>query len=206
MGKPVRTVGRLIQLLAALLIVGILCFGIQETIILCGSGSDLKTQPDAVIILGCKIWGEEPSPALRSRLNTALDYLEELKQEGCNPVIVVSGGQGEDEPISEAECMAKYLADNGIPAQRIRVEAQSTNTAENLRNSMALLEGEGWNGRAVTIVSNGFHLTRVRLLSGRILADMTCSTLSAPMPTWDSAVYSTVREAFALVKSFLLDR
>lgn len=206
MGKPVRTAGRLIKLLIALLLIGILCFGIQETIVLVGGRSELKTQPDAVIILGCKIWGEAPSPALRNRLDTALDYLDTLEREGCTPVIVVSGGQGADEPITEAACMAAYLTRSGVAPERIYLEAESTNTAENLRNSMALLEREGWKGTAVTVVSNGFHLTRVRLLAGRILPDVTCSTLSAPMPTLDSAVFSTVREAFALIKSYFLDR
>lgn len=206
MGKPIRTAGRLIRLLLALFIVGILCFGIQETIILAGGRSELRTQPDAVIILGCKIWGEDPSPALQNRLDAALDYLEELEGEGCTPVIVVSGGQGADEPISEAVCMAQYLKENGVSAERIRVETESTNTAENLRNSMSLLRAEGWSGHSVTIVSNDFHLTRVRMLAGRIMPEITCSTLSAPMPTLTSALYSNVREAFALIKSFLWDR
>ena len=206
MGKPVRTAGRLKRLLLICLMFAVLCFGVQESIILWGSRSELKEKPDAVIILGCMIWGEEPSPALQSRLDTALDYLEKLEQEGCTPVIVVSGGQGDDEPISESACMAAYLSRSGIDPGRIYQETESTNTAENLRNSMALLRSEGWNGTAVTVVSNGFHLTRVRLLAGRILPDVTCSTLSAPMPDRRSAVYSTVREAFALVKSFLLDR
>ena len=102
--------------------------------------------------------------------------------------------------------MAQYLKENGVSAERIRVETESTNTAENLRNSMALLRAEGWSGRSVTIVSNDFHLTRVRMLAGRIMPEITCSTLSAPMPTLTSALYSNVREAFALIKSFLWDR
>lgn len=207
MGKPVRTPGRVrtvTHVLLGLLLLGIGCFLVLEGIVIAGSRSDLKDDPDAVIILGCKIWGEEPSPALRRRLDTALDYLEELESRGICPVIVVSGGQGNDEPISEAQSMADYLTAHGVDESRILLENRSTNTLENLKYSSALLAEQGIDGGHLTVVSNGFHLTRVRLLAGRLGLD--CSTLSAPMPDWPSRIYSTVREAFALVKSFLLDR
>ncbi|MCC8181616.1 MAG: YdcF family protein [Clostridiales bacterium] len=194
----------LTRVLLGLLLLGIGCFLALEGIVIAGSRSDLKDDPDAVIILGCKIWGEEPSPALRRRLDTALDYLEELESRGVCPVIVVSGGQGDDEPISEAQSMADYLTAHGVEKSRIFLEDQSTNTLENLKDSSALLAEQGIDGGHLTVVSNGFHLTRVRLLAGRLGLD--CSTLSAPMPDWPSRIYSTVREAFALVKSFLLDR
>ena len=99
--------------------------------------------------------------------------------------------------------MADYLIEQGLDAGRILLEDQSTSTASNLKNTIALLEREGLNNPHVTIVSNGFHLTRVRMLAARY--GMDCSTLSAPMPDWPSRLYSTLREAPALVKSFLMD-
>ncbi|MCD8047507.1 MAG: YdcF family protein [Clostridiales bacterium] len=194
----------LTRVLLGLLLVGLGCFLVLEGVVIAGSRSDLKDNPDAVIILGCKIWGEEPSPALRRRLDTPLDYLEELESRDVCPVIVVSGAQGDDEPISEAQSMADYLTAHGVDERRILLEDRSTNTLENLKYSSALLTEQGINGGHLTVVSNGFHLTRVRLLAGRLGLD--CSTLSAPMPDWPSRIYSNVREAFALVKSFLLDR
>ena len=206
MGKPFRAIGRMnpvIKVLLVLIALALLAFLALEAVVIAGSRSERKKDPDVVLILGCKIWGEEPSPALQRRLDTALDYLEELEGQGCTPLIVVSGGKGDDEPISEAQSMADYLIGQGLEAGRILLEDQSTSTASNLKNTIALLEREGLKNPHVTIVSNGFHLTRVRMLAARY--GMDCSTLSAPMPDWPSRLYSTLREAPALVKSFLMD-
>ena len=206
MGKPFRAAGRMspvIKVLLVLIVLALLAFLALEAVVIAGSRSELRKDPDVVLILGCKIWGEEPSPALRRRLDTALDYLEELEARNCAPLVVVSGGKGDDEPVSEAQSMADYLMGQGLDAGRILLEDQSTSTASNLKNTIALLEREGLNNPHVTIVSNGFHLTRVRMLAARY--GMDCSTLSAPMPDWPSRLYSTLREAPALVKSFLMD-
>ena len=206
MGNPVRTVGRLRpvgKVLLGLVLLALLAFLVLEGIVIAGGRSELRKDTDLVLILGCMIWGEEPSPALERRLDAALDYLAELEQRGVTPLVAVSGGQGPDEPQSEAACMAKYLVRHGLPEDRILLEDQSTSTATNLKNTMALLEGDGYVNPHVTIVSNDFHLTRVRMLAGRYGID--CSTLAAPMPDWPSRIYSTLREGPALVKSFLLD-
>ncbi len=205
MGKPVRTTGRMMgRVVLSLCAAALAAFCVLEGIVIAGSRSDLRATPEAVIVLGCKLWGEEPSPALERRLEAALSYLEDLEAEGAEPLIVVSGGQGADEPMAEADCMADYLTARGVPPERILREAESTNTVENLQLSMDRLEEAGLSRTAhVTIVSNGFHLARVRLLAGRYGVD--CSTVAAPMPDWSSRLYSYLREAPALVKSFLLD-
>lgn len=188
-----------------LLILAVLfgAFLLLEGAVLLGSHDEIKDTPDVVLVLGCKIWGEEPSPALQSRLDRALDYLKELEEQGEEPLIVVSGGKGADEPISEAQAMASYLIRQGVSEERILLEDQSTSTDTNIKYSLALLEERGVKWSHMTIVSNGFHLTRVRMLAGRSGVD--CSTLDAPMPTFSSWLGSTLREGPALVKSFLLD-
>ena len=206
MGNTVRAAGRLKRVILALLLAGLLSLTLLEGAVIAGCNSDIKDQPDAVIVLGANLWGTAPSPALRNRLDAALDYLDELAQEGCYPVVVVTGGQGDDEVMTEAACMALYLQDHGLDEDRILREDTSTNTAENLKNGKAVLERAGIEVQSVTIVSNDFHLTRVRLLSGRLLPQWNCSTLAAPMPDAKSALYSYLREAAALIKSFLLDR
>lgn len=192
-----------LRALLALVGLALIAFLVLEAVVIAGGRSELKKDPDVVLILGCKIWGEEPSPALQRRLDTALDYLSGLEDSGCTPLVVVSGGKGADEPISEAQSMADYLIGQGIDPARILLEDQSTNTASNLKNTKVLLEREGLEQPHLTIVSNGFHLTRVRMLADRYGVD--CSTLSAPMPDWSSRIYSTLREAPALIKSFLMD-
>ncbi|MBQ3088976.1 MAG: YdcF family protein [Oscillospiraceae bacterium] len=183
-----------------------LCLGlllILEGYILLSARDEIRGESDLVLILGCKIWGEEPSPALRARLDRALAFLEAEREQGSYPLIVVSGGKGSDEPISEARAMADYLAGQGIDPQRILLEEDSTSTDTNIANTLALLEERGIEWEHMTIVSNGFHLARVRMIAGRYGLD--CSTLAAPMPTFSSWLWSVLREGPAFVKSLLLD-
>lgn len=193
----------MIRLALILLAILLALFFALEIIVLAGSRDEIKGTPDVILILGCKIWGQEPSPALQARLDRALDYVAQLEQEGVEPLIVVSGGKGDDEPISEAQSMATYLMEQGVASDRILLEDRSTSTDTNLKYSMALLEQEGVNWEHMTIVSNNFHLARVRMLARRYGVD--CSTLSAPMTTFHSWLFSTLREGPALLKSYLLD-
>ena len=86
-------------------------------------------------------------------MDAAVDYLNGNPDTIC----IVSGGQGTNEPFSEAEGMAKYLLDKGIDEHRIVLEDKSTSTVENIQNSKILME-ESYNG--VGIVTNNFHVFR----------------------------------------------
>lgn len=186
-----------ILLLAAL----VLCYGALEGVILLGRRDDARRNAPVMIVLGCMVWPEGPSPALQRRLNTALEYWQTHPE----VIVVVSGGQGANEPVSEAQAMFDYLVAHGVPEEQILLEDASTSTKENLLYSIALLEQQGYDLSVtpVVIVSNDFHLARVRMLARRCGLD--ADTLGAPMPDLSSAFYSYNREVFALVKSFLLD-
>ena len=157
-----------------------------------------------MVILGCQVMADgDPSVLLQDRLDTALDYLEEHP----DLTVVVSGGQGSNEPVSEARCMADVLIQGGVAEEQIRLEDQSSNTMENLVFSRELLAREGIEVEEtdVLVVSNGFHLTRARMLAGRF-GYGEISTLAAPSSHLPSRLYMYIREPLALVKSFLLDR
>lgn len=111
----------------------------------------------AVIVLGAKVNGDQPSLMLRRRLDVAADYLARNPEAVC----VVSGGQGPDEDYPEAVVMAEYLLDRGVDGNRLLVEDESTNTWQNLRFSKQLLEQSGipYGGRTV-LVTDGFHQLR----------------------------------------------
>ena len=89
---------------------------------------------------GYRTWraviGTQPSLMLQERLEVALQYLEEHPDVPC----IVTGGQGSDEQISEALCMQQWLVRHGISEERIFLEAEAVNTAENLQNPPALLK------------------------------------------------------------------
>ena len=116
---------------------------------------------DYVIVLGAQVKGTLPSRALRRRLDCAADYAKE------NPetILVLSGGQGPDEGISEAECMYNYLLKKGIGKERMLPEDRSTSTRENLLYSDELY---GLKNSRVGICSNNFHIYRAMLLAEKV--------------------------------------
>lgn len=121
--------------------------------------SDVNT---TLIVLGCKVDGTLPSKSLYRRLLAAETYLKENPSVKC----VVSGGKGHNEGISEALCMYNYLTQNGISENRIFMEDKSTNTDENIRYSMQIIEKNNLNSK-VTIVTDGYHQFRASIIAKR---------------------------------------
>ena len=198
-----RTLPRWVRALLILVLLGILCFGISLGAVFHGAYDHVAGEPRTMLILGCKVmpWGG-PSTLLQDRLDKALDYLEDHP----DMTVIVSGGQGRDEPVTEADCMADYLAENGFPREQILREDRSKSTVQNLAFSKELMEQQGIDPEdGVLIVSNGFHLTRARLLAERA-GYGELSTLAAPTSHLPSRVKMYIREPLALAKSFLLDR
>ncbi len=124
-----------------------------EGLILSQFGADAAPGADYVIVLGAQWKPEGPSEVLRRRLDRAAEYL----RDNPDAVAVVSGGQGSNEPISEASGMRSYLMEAGIDGSRILEEGRSASTVENLMFSGRLLDKE--NDRVV-IVTNNFHMFR----------------------------------------------
>ena len=190
------------KILLALIGAGILSFAILLGLVLTGSYDHISGNPQVMIILGCQVRQDGPSVLLKDRLDEALSYLEDHP----DMTVVVSGGQGDDEPTSEAQAMADYLVEHGVEEESILLESESHNTTQNFQYSKALLAQENIDDSdGVLVVSNGFHLTRARMLAQRAGFD-NVSTLAAPESHVPSRLYMYIREPLALVKSFLLDR
>ena len=168
------------------------------------SHSEIEDDADTLIILGCMVYPWGPSILLQDRLDTALDHLE------SNPdmTIVVTGGKGDDEHKSEAQAMHDYLVEHGISSEQIILEDQATNTYENLIFSKDLLAELGYDTwQEFLLISNGFHLTRSRILWERVFgSDENLNTLAAPSSHLPSRLKMYVREPLALMKSFVFDR
>ena len=129
-----------------------------------------------IVVLGAGVDGTVPSLSLRERLDAAYDYLIAHPQTIC----VVSGGQGDGEDITEAECMYMDLIRRGIDPERIWQEDQATTTAENLRYSLALIEERtGKRPTQIGLVSSEYHLYR----AGRMAADQGVSAVGIPAHT-----------------------
>ena len=186
-------------------------FMIVESMMIAASfPKDAPMPPDTIIILGAHVAADGLSATLQSRLEAGLAYA------AANPgaAIIVSGGQGLDEPISEAAAMRGFLVANGIDEGRIWMEDESHNTFENLVFTMDILNDKGRfdaddgipdssRSYSVTIVTSEFHIFRTAMLAGRVGYDP--HFISAPTPfSILPSCYS--REFFGVVKSFFVDR
>ncbi|MEG1848803.1 MAG: YdcF family protein [Lachnospiraceae bacterium] len=142
-----------------LIISGILITLFLFILVLILRGFQDKSEPhlDYIVVLGAQMRGMIPSRTLQNRLDKAYAYL--MKNQGT--MVIVSGGQGHDELITEAEGMYQYLCKRGIAPVRIRKEDTSTNTHRNLINSRALIEPEAFVG----IVSSDYHIFRALCLA-----------------------------------------
>ena len=112
---------------------------------------------DTLLVLGCAVHGDSPSLVLVYRLRAALAYHEK------NPdaQIIVCGGQGPQESVSEAAAMKKWLVDHGVPSEQILMEDKSTSTEENFRFAADILKAQGKDPAGpVAFVTNGFHCYR----------------------------------------------
>ncbi len=160
--------------------------------ILIGYGKSVpEPGADYVIVLGARVRGEKVVGLLARRLKVAAKYLEE------NPdtKVILSGGQGKGEDVSEAEAMKRYLVQCGIEESRMILEDESTNTDENLEFSKAKIDNPD---AKVVIVSNDFHIFRaLRIAKNKGFENVDGLGAST---VWYTVPNMYVREAFAVVK------
>lgn len=138
---------------ACVVLLCILLFVVVEGFIISGFNEKGEKNLDYIIVLGAKVRQDGPSAVLKFRLDKAYDYLIENE----NTICIVSGGQGANEPFSEAQGMYDYLIDRGIAPQRIIMEDKAADTSENIAFSMEFLDKEN---DSVGIVTNNFHVFR----------------------------------------------
>ncbi|MBM7690411.1 uncharacterized SAM-binding protein YcdF (DUF218 family) [Enterococcus ureilyticus] len=179
--------------------VGIIYAGFVLFLIFSGTKDQPTTKPDTVLILGAQVKGTSknnayPSTVLKERLDAAIPYLKKYPK----ATVIVCGGQGSDEPDSEANVMAEYLRSNGISQKQILIEDTSTRTKENIQNA----QKKQALGNTV-IVTSDFHMYRSKLLAKRL----GISEISGlPSVSKSSATFKTyVREICALGYGLLFD-
>jgi len=128
-----------------------------------GQHSHAASKPnlDYIIVLGAQVRADGPSIVLRHRLETAADYLAANHETRC----IVSGGQGANEPESEAAAMKRFLVQSGVADGRILLEDRSTTTRENLALSSELIDEQD---ASVGIVTNDFHMFRALAMARRL--------------------------------------
>lgn len=118
------------------------------------------TNQDTIIVLGCRVKGDKPSKALLHRCESAYKYMNE----NSNAIAILSGGQGADEKISEAECMKNILLKKGIKENRLFIENKSTSTYENLKYSIEIINRNNLSNN-IAIVTSEYHIKRSLMIA-----------------------------------------
>ena len=145
-----------------LLALGLAVCAVTEGFVIKASFGSPNEQADYVVVLGAKVRSWGPSVSLWDRIYAAADYLNTHPE----VIAVVSGGQGADEPETEAGCMYRELVNLGVEPERILVEDQAKSTWENIRFSLDLLEKEtGARPAKLGVVSSEYHLFRASLFA-----------------------------------------
>lgn len=186
-GEAFKKVGLLRFIRTVFIIFMVILTAYSAAVCIVGRQDNATGTEKYVIIPGAGLNGSEPSSMLKSRLDAALEYAS------FNPSvnIIVSGGQGDDETVTEALAMHNYLIENGIGTKRVLIEDQATSTYENF----ALTKDAVQDGSTV-IITNDFHVLRCTLMAQ--LSGVDATHISAPTPLVQIPVACT-RELLAQV-------
>lgn len=149
-----------------------------------------------IIVLGCRVRGDEPSLSLIKRVDAAYKFL----LFNLESVAILSGGQGKDENISEAQCMQQLLYARGISKDRLILEDRSTSTDENIRFSLQIIETLDLD-RNVAIATSEYHQKRAANICKKYGLN---STPVSSKTKWTLLPTFLFRELFAEIKEKLL--
>ncbi len=190
-----RRIGIILCLLALLVIAFLTAFfGTLSGIV--SHSKETATDQSTVIVLGCQIRGSAPSNSLRARCNAAAKYLDAHPDAVC----IASGGQGKDENLSEGQCIYNLLTEQGIDGSRIYIEDKSTNTDQNIANSVKIIE-ENNLSKEVAIATNDYHERRADMICQK--NGLTAYSVPANSSKWAKPTMFT-REVFAVWEQLFL--
>lgn len=178
-------------LLLSAVLIAVVC---SSFLIIYGKNDSVTYKEDAIIVLGAAVHGKQPSLSLKDRLDTAVEY----HNQNPSALIVVSGGKGQGEDITEADAMETYLLDKGVPQKYIIKESNATSTYENFEFSKQLLQEKLDGDFSVAFITNEYHIMRAGLCAKQAgIEDATHIHSSTKLSYLVSGV---LRECLAVVK------
>ena len=145
--------------------------------------SDETRPADVIVVLGAAEYAGRPSPVFRARLDHALN----LYHRGIAPMMVTTGGKGDDPTFSEGGVGRKYLIEHGVPDEAIIAETQSDNTDESTERVATIMQKNGM--KSCVVVSDGYHLYRAKQMLGRYGVQVYGAPRPQPRPSsrWQRA-------------------
>jgi uncharacterized SAM-binding protein YcdF (DUF218 family) len=158
------TVANLVFGYVSFLLVSYVCYAFVYGLVARTGGADF------VIVLGAGLGAEgKVPPLLASRLDRGHEIWASLNRRaaGPGPLLIVSGGKGDDERVPEATAMASYLVARGFSADHLLLEEQSRNTEENLQFSKTIMDQVQPHARCM-IVTSDFHAFRAAMIARRL--------------------------------------
>ena len=189
---------RLLMAAAVLLVVGWL---VSLGAVIERAGRDEARKADAIVVLGAAQYSGRPSPVLRARLDHAIA----LWRRGLAPRLVLTGGRGPGDTVTEAEVGRRYAERNGVPDSALLVETEGRTTRQSLQAVAVLLNPSQ---RSVVLVSDPFHALRLSILARRLgLEPHTSPTRTSPISRNRSQRWRYVLgESVKVPVAFLLER
>ncbi len=185
----------LVRIAAAGYLLVFLCCGVTLGLMI--HGAEREPSPNStVVVLGCMVYGENPSRMLMDRCEAAYDFLASHPEADC----VAAGGQGPKENISEAEAIFRVLTAKGIAPERIYLEDTSTDTEENLSNTAKVIAANDLVPQ-IAIATDGFHQYRAGIYAERAglePSSLPASTYLAMAPSYWAREILAVWEAIFL--------
>lgn len=159
----------------------LLFFGITGSRIVHGAAESPTRAADVIVVFGAAEYVGRPSPVYRARLDHAYD----LFQKGLAPVVITTGGSGQDPDFSEGGVGKDYLLRRGIPEQDLISETQGSDTAQSASRVANIMRTNGM--RSCIAVSDAYHVFRIRALLNHegIQVELAPRPESRPHPLWE---------------------
>jgi uncharacterized SAM-binding protein YcdF (DUF218 family) len=184
---PPRWLRIFVPSLTALMLLSFACLAVF------GRVDTASQEEDAVVVLGTAVRDGDVTPALRSRLDVAVDYA----MANADAVIVVAGGLAPGETVSEATAMEQYLVAHGVAEHRILQEGRSTSTFENFVYAQGLLDARFGAEYTTAFVTSEYHVFRAAGIAEK--TGVSATHVHADTP-WYQVPVDYVRESLAITK------
>ena len=185
---------RVLRVLAGLLLLAAFGWGCVLLAIFMFGRRDEARPADAIVVLGAAQYDGKPSPVLKARL----DHAVTLYQRDIAPKVILTGGVGVGDTVSEAEVGKRYVMKHGVPEESILIEPAGVSTEQSMATVKRLMVGDRMN--SAVLVSDPFHMLRLRLLAAKLgIKAFSSPTRTSPI-TLDSPTEwkQVVRESFIL--------
>lgn len=186
---------RVIKYLLIIILIGIIyIFAINAYVVIKTKNNiieTVETKYEAIVVLGCAVWGNKPSPMLQDRLDTAI----KLYEEGAAPKIIMSGDHTR-ENHDEVNIMKNYAVSKGVPSEDVFMDHAGISTYDSIYRVKYIFNLEN-----ILIVTQKYHLFRSLYISQKF--EIKADGISANPRKYTNATYREIREVLARNKDYI---